>query len=51
LGKFELSPDGSMIVFINQNGQLHFVSTNVSTSNFIFSFRRILLFELVERID
>ncbi|CAF0906716.1 unnamed protein product [Adineta ricciae] len=26
LGKFELSPDGSLIVFINRNGQLHFVS-------------------------
>lgn len=28
LGKFELSPDGSIIVFINRNGQLHFVSAN-----------------------
>ncbi|CAF1286179.1 unnamed protein product [Rotaria sp. Silwood1] len=26
LGKFELTPDGSLIVFINRNGQLHFVS-------------------------
>ncbi|CAF0783944.1 unnamed protein product [Adineta steineri] len=26
LGKFEVSPDGSLIVFMNRNGQLHFVS-------------------------
>ncbi len=30
LGKFELSPDGSLIVFINRNGQLHFVSAKVN---------------------
>lgn len=30
LGKFELSPDGSLIVFINHNGQLHFVSAKVN---------------------
>ena len=29
LGKFELSPDGSLIVFINRNGHLHFVSAKV----------------------
>ncbi len=30
LGKFEVSPDGSLIVFINRNGQLHFVSAKVN---------------------
>jgi hypothetical protein len=30
LGKFVLSPDGSLIVFITRNGQLHFVSSKVN---------------------
>ena len=32
LGKFQLSPDGSLIVFINRNGRLHFVSAKVSVA-------------------
>lgn len=37
LGKFELSPDGSLIVFINRNGQLHFVSAKVYQNFSLFS--------------
>ena len=38
LGKFELSPDGSIIVFLNRNGRLHFVSAKVNLALFIFAF-------------
>lgn len=38
LGKFELSPDGSLIVFLNRNGRLHFVSAKVNITLDMFDF-------------